>query len=76
MSAQAAKHEARPRFRPGQAAVLKRSTLGVTVRQRVNLAEADIIDGEARPYMVTVDEGACAGLKLWAAERELVERTL
>ena len=74
MSAQAAKHEARPRFRPGQAAVLKRSALQVTVRQCVT--EADIIAGEARPYMVTVDEGACAGLKLWATERELVERTL
>lgn len=73
------------RFWRGQAALLlrpanaalklpARPALEVTVRQHTPIEDAVVIEGEARPYMVTIDDGPCAGLPLWAAERELTGR--
>lgn len=63
-------------YPPGRAVLLatKRPALEATVREQCALADAVVIQGEARPYVVTVDEGPCAGLRLWAAERELAQR--
>lgn len=52
----------------------KRAPLLVTVREHTPLADAAVIEGEPRTMMVTLDEGPCAGLRLWAAEREVADR--
>ena len=57
--------------RPALLTSPKRAPLQVTVRECLAVADAVVIEGEPRPYKVTLDEGPCAGLPLWAAEREL-----
>ena len=52
----------------------KRPAVIVTVRQQMEVICAPVIEGESKPLVVTVDEGSCAGIRLWAAEREIVER--
>ena len=52
----------------------KRPAVIVTLRQQMELICATVIEGEPKPLVVTIDEGLCAGIRLWAAEREIFER--
>lgn len=72
MGAALAASSTRAHFGVGQAAVLAagkgRLPLDVTVRQQP--------DQDEPRYMVTIDEGNLAGLRLWATEDELATRRL
>ena len=65
------------KFNRGQLALVRETPLRAPARAAtaVTIAEySGAHDDRERPYIVTIDDGPCAGLRLWAAEKELAER--